>query len=230
VNQDMAKKLRDPFKPEQIGHLPKAGITLDYVGHAATTDRLLQADHSWTWEPMGRNQDGSPVITVDKAMFSDQQAKVGLWINLLIGDTSTPGFGEGKNLKEAIGDAIRNAAMRRGVALDLWSKEDLNTEQAPKPKPEPKPAAPPAPTADPVTDALVKRVLELAKEFGSNVVTIQKSINENRAKNEGYLKRHQEWLERQIKTLEANIANKKAQEDSKFKIPPGAADDQKAAA
>jgi hypothetical protein len=28
-------------------------------------------------------------------------------------------------VKEAIGDAIRNAAMRRGVALDLWAKENI---------------------------------------------------------------------------------------------------------
>jgi hypothetical protein len=35
------------------------------------------------------------------------------------------GVGDGKNAKERIGDAIRNAAMRFGVALDLWAKENL---------------------------------------------------------------------------------------------------------
>ena len=30
-------------------------------------------------------------------------------------------------MKERIGDAIRNAAMRFGVALDLWSKEELES-------------------------------------------------------------------------------------------------------
>src|SRR5690606_32615245 len=35
------------------------------------------------------------------------------------------GVGDGKSAKECIGDAIRNAAMRFGVALDLWAKEAL---------------------------------------------------------------------------------------------------------
>ena len=35
------------------------------------------------------------------------------------------GVGDGKSAKECIGDAIRNAAMRFGVALDLWAKDDL---------------------------------------------------------------------------------------------------------
>ena len=31
-------------------HHPQA-VHLDYVGHAALTDRLLDVDPSWTWEP-----------------------------------------------------------------------------------------------------------------------------------------------------------------------------------
>ena len=33
--------------------------------------------------------------------------------------------------KQLISDALRNAAMRFGVALDLWSKEDLHGAQSP---------------------------------------------------------------------------------------------------
>jgi hypothetical protein len=33
-------------------------------------------------------------------------------------------------MKERIGDAIRNAAMRFGIALDLWSKEELESTLA----------------------------------------------------------------------------------------------------
>ncbi len=40
-------------------------------------------------------------------------------------------------MKECIGDAIRNAAMRFGVALDLWSKADRH------PEPEKEPPTPP---------------------------------------------------------------------------------------
>jgi hypothetical protein len=37
-------------------------------------------------------------------------------------------------MKEKIGDAIRNAAMRFGVALDLWAKIDLHVDDDGKPK------------------------------------------------------------------------------------------------
>jgi hypothetical protein len=37
-------------------------------------------------------------------------------------------------VKEAIGDALRNAAMRFGAALDLWAKSDLREAQTEHPK------------------------------------------------------------------------------------------------
>jgi len=54
VTPDDAKKLREPFDPKLIGKLPrktKDGKTvyLDFVGHAAVTDRLLQVDPEWSW-------------------------------------------------------------------------------------------------------------------------------------------------------------------------------------
>ena len=36
-------------------------IHLDYVGHAALTDRLLDADPAWYWEPLSISPDGIPV-------------------------------------------------------------------------------------------------------------------------------------------------------------------------
>lgn len=131
--------LRTPFAESDIDQLPrkvKKGtpdertILLDYVGHAAVTARLLDADENWTWEPFALAEDGLPRI-----------ARVGdcweLWVRLTIDGTTRPGVGtvpvdfdrEGNELpadqdtaKELIGDAIRNAAMRFGVALDLWRK------------------------------------------------------------------------------------------------------------
>lgn len=142
-----AKKLREPFKPEQIGKLPKPtkkenpkgrckdcggwhglpAVHLDYVGHAGVTDRLLQVDPEWTWEPMAYGPNGEPMLT-----------NGGLWIKLTVCGVTRPGFGDegnGKGMKEIIGDAIRNAAMRFGVALDLWSKEDLHKDSAGEPEP-----------------------------------------------------------------------------------------------
>lgn len=97
---------------------------LDYVGHAALTDRLLDTDPEWNWEPMGFNPDGTPAL--------DRNG--GLWIKLTVCGVTRPGYGaaDGKNggdaTKEIIGDALRNAAMRFGAALDLWHKGDLHAD------------------------------------------------------------------------------------------------------
>lgn len=137
--------LRVPFESHQIGKLPKPykkdaekgkcnvcggfhglpAAHLDYVGHAATTDRLLDADPAWFWEPMGVTAEGLP-------KFDDIG---GLWIRLTVLGVTRIGYGNaekkgysdmGAREKEAIGDAIRNAAMRFGAALDLWHKGDLH--------------------------------------------------------------------------------------------------------
>lgn len=100
-------------------------VHLDYVGHAALTDRLLDADPNWNWEPMSINQDGSPKF--------DQNN--GLWIKLTVCGVTRIGYGHpdgksgGDSFKETIGDALRNAAMRFGAALDLWHKGDLHVDQ-----------------------------------------------------------------------------------------------------
>jgi hypothetical protein len=71
----------------------------------------------------------------------------GMWIRLTVCNTSRLGYGHagdksgGDAIKEVIGDALRNAAMRFGAALDLWHKGDLHG-----PDPEPKKANPATPT------------------------------------------------------------------------------------
>lgn len=149
MNPEQQQQLRAAFPAEQIGKLPKvtckacrdrdsqcqqhtksrctecgnwissAHIHIDYVGHADLTDRLLAVDPEWNWEPLGHEPDGSP--KVDRVG--------GMWIRLTIAGVSRIGYGHpdgkqgGDALKETIGDALRNAAMRFGVALDLWKKE-----------------------------------------------------------------------------------------------------------
>lgn len=77
---------------------------------------------------------------------------------------------------------------------------------------------------DPVTAALVGELLRLSKEYGANVVAVQKSINANREATAGYLSKHHKWLERQVATVKANIANKAAvaEAEKRFPIPDGA--------
>jgi len=115
MTPDAATALRKPFPPESVGKLPKGGAMLDYVGHAAVTDRLLTVDPEWSWEPFALGPDGLPA--------PDREGN--LWIRLTVCGVTRIGVGDGKNAKERIGDAIRNAAMRFGVALDLWAKENL---------------------------------------------------------------------------------------------------------
>jgi len=147
------KLLRAEFPANQISKLPKptkaqtdavkadykAGIRchlcggwhhkdvvhLDYVGHAALTDRLLSVDPAWSWEPVAFGPDGLPAI--DKLG--------GIWIRLTVLGVTRLGYGhpDGKSggdaIKEAIGDALRNAGMRFGCALDLWHKGDLHAPE-----------------------------------------------------------------------------------------------------
>lgn len=117
VDAEKFKELRKPFPSESIGQIPKGGIKLDYVGHAVVTDRLLQVDPQWTWSPMAVDEHGLPLL-------DDQK---NLWIELTVLGVSRYGVGDGATMKEKIGDALRNAAMRFGVALDLWSKDELES-------------------------------------------------------------------------------------------------------
>lgn len=152
--------LREAFPPGTVGKLPKPyrsdsqkgqcrecggyhglpATHLDYVGHAAVTDRLLSVDPRWTWEPMAIDPAGLPALDRDG----------NLWIRLTVCGVTRIGVGDGKSMKERIGDAIRNAAMRFGVALDLWSKEELESGHAEAKAvdgPAPKDAAASAPTS-----------------------------------------------------------------------------------
>ena len=115
-------ELRKPFAKEAIGQLTKGGAKLDYVGHAAVTDRLnmVVGPEHWNWEPLALTEEGMPRI--------DRSGN--LWIKLTINGVTKLGVGDGKSAKELIGDALRNAAMRFGVALDLWSKEELESNIA----------------------------------------------------------------------------------------------------
>lgn len=151
MNPEIQQKLRAPFERKKIGKLPrvtcslcsnpksqcpdhkrekcrvckayisKQHIHIDYVGHADVTDRLLTVDSEWNWEPVAFDSFGTPAM--------DEHG--GLWIRLTVGGVTRLGYGHadgkrgGNAIKEAIGDAIRNAAMRFGVALDLWRKETL---------------------------------------------------------------------------------------------------------
>lgn len=132
ADNQISTMCRSTKKDNQKGLCSKCGglhglpaIQLTYVGHAAVTDRLLDADPNWTWEPVSFGPDGYPVIDKDG----------GMWIRLTVCGVTRLGYGDapqksgGDAMKERIGDAIRNAAMRFGAGLELWHKGQLHVEE-----------------------------------------------------------------------------------------------------
>lgn len=153
MNAEQEKALREPFPDTEIGKLPRvtckncretqgkvcqqhsrqkcsvcdnyittAHLHLDYVGHAETTDRLLAVDPSWSWEPIGWGADGTPLTM-------RHGANLVMWGRLTVCGVTRLGVGTAPAAKEdahkeLIGDFLRNAAMRFGVALDLWRKSE----------------------------------------------------------------------------------------------------------
>jgi len=122
----MRKGLREEFPPEQIGKLPRTDKRpeLDFVGHAAVTDRLNAVAPDWSY-----------VIDDEKRYVAQQTNQrtgeirevVTVWLRgtMTVGGISRVEYGDGDDFKEAIGNFIRRAAMRFGVALDLWSRQEL---------------------------------------------------------------------------------------------------------
>jgi len=124
MTPEIAALLRRQFPAEQIGKLPRGRTELDYVGHADVTSRLLEADPEWTWEPLAFDENHLPRFDLD-----DKGNPVGFWIRLTVAGVTRLGYGsvpstQGDAVKVLIGDALRNAAMRFGVAVDLWAKGD----------------------------------------------------------------------------------------------------------
>ena len=184
VRTEGLQELRRPFDPQVVGKLPRvtckdcsdrtkkcekhkpakctvcggylstAHIHLDYVGHAEVTDRLLSADPAWNWEPLAWTEDGFPKFT------KGSSGEMEFWIRLTVCGVTRMGVGSvaGNAFdaeKQLIGDALRNAAMRFGVALDLWAKEELESQlptqdEEKKPKGSARAIAPPA-SVDPET-------------------------------------------------------------------------------
>lgn len=122
LDPQMRRDLREPFPPSLIGKVNKGFGQVDFIGHAAITDRLNQAAPGWTYrvEPVViQGKDGLPHVM---AVFGTMT--VGGVTRQEVGDVEHMSR-YGDELKKAISDFIVRGAMRFGVGLDLWSKEDL---------------------------------------------------------------------------------------------------------
>lgn len=127
-------------------YMTTAHIHIDFVGHADVTARLLSVDPLWGWDPQATDPDPellrAAMATGNAAIVEQVVANappkfertatgtpVGLWIWLTVCGKKRAGYGtvptnQFEPEKVLIGDALRNAAMRFGVALDQWAKGD----------------------------------------------------------------------------------------------------------
>lgn len=128
--------------PKIVGVITKNGVNLDFVGHAEITRILIEIDPMWNWQPAAWI-DGRPAIHEANGVAS-------MWGNLtLLGKTLT-GVGTANTVittragekfakadyeKELIGDFLRNAAMRFGICLNLWSRQDREQASVSAPAP-----------------------------------------------------------------------------------------------
>lgn len=107
--------------PKIVGTIPRNGINLAYVSHADITRILIEIDPLWSWQPI-EWVNGRPAIHVENGTAT-------MWATLTLLGKSMIGVGSVRadkqdHEKELVGDFLRNASMRFGIALSLWSKQD----------------------------------------------------------------------------------------------------------
>jgi len=107
--------------PKIVGTIPRNGINLAYVSHAEITRILIEIDPMWNWQPVAW-VDGRPAIHEANGVST-------MWATLTLLGKSLVGVGSVRADKpdldkELVGDFLRNAAMRFGICLSLWSKQD----------------------------------------------------------------------------------------------------------
>jgi len=118
--------------PSIVGKLPRGGITLDFVGHAEINRILIDIDPLWNWSPVDF-VNGRPAINETNGMAT-------MWGYLSILGKTMLGVGSVRSDKpdldkELIGDFLRNASMRFGICLSLWSKSEWDEHPPAAPKP-----------------------------------------------------------------------------------------------
>lgn len=139
-HKDLLRVLQEYAVPDPsiVGKLPKGGASLDFVGHADITRILIEIDPLWSWSPMAWDN-GRPAIHVENGIAT-------MWGQLTLLGQARLGVGsvraDKQELdKELVGDFLRNAAMRFGICLALWTKQewdDLGGTKTPAPAPKPR--------------------------------------------------------------------------------------------
>jgi hypothetical protein len=176
--QDKTEELRNILKdyakpdPSIVQQLPRGGTKLDFVGHADITRILIEIDPYWSWEPCGWNN-GRPAIHVENGIAT-------MWGWLTVHGKEMLGVGSVKADKqdldkELIGDFLRNASMRFGISLNLWTKNQWSDLDGDKPQPQAQPKKPSLPTEDPLTEEQIAAFNKACVDNDLNPMTIYKS-------------------------------------------------------
>jgi len=137
-NSEKLAKVLDKYgtpDPKIVGKLPKGGVALDFVGHADVNKALIEIDPLWTWQPVAWDDDGMPKIKVANGIAT-MWGIMTLHGKQMLG-VATVQANKPDLYKELASDFIRNAAMRFGVYLSLWTKsewEDAETTTPAKKK------------------------------------------------------------------------------------------------
>ena len=137
--------------PKIVGLLPKGGRDLSFVGHADITRILLTIDPAWRWVPIAWDN-GRAAIHVENGIAT-------MWGELTVLGQARLGVGsvraDKQELdKELVGDFLRNAAMRFGICLSLWTKQEWEDLGGKPSSVTPARSAAPKPSAEPIdTDA-----------------------------------------------------------------------------
>ena len=165
--ENQSKLLADVLKdyavpdPNIVGKLPKGGREMSYVGHADITRILSEIDPMWTWEPCGW-VNGRPHIHVENGTAT-------MWGHLYVHGKPMLGVGSVRADKpeldkELIGDFLRNASMRFGICLSLWTKSEWSDLGGQPPSPSPR-KPPQKPAEKPVADIAVISTLPVDPEL-----------------------------------------------------------------
>lgn len=125
--------------PKIVGKLQKAGTTLDFVGHADITKILISIDPHWRLVPIAWDN-GRPAVNVVNDMAT-------CWFEMTLLGQARLAVGSAKansaDLDKILyGDALRNGAMRYGIGLSLWTKQEWDDVNHPLPIAKPQGKAP----------------------------------------------------------------------------------------
>ena len=118
--------------PKIVGKLPKGGTVLDFVGHADVNKALIEVDPLWTWQPVAWDDNGMPKIHVANGvatMWGVMTVHGKQMLGVATVQANKPDL-----YKELASDFLRNAAMRFGIYLSLWTKSEWEEQATEQPK------------------------------------------------------------------------------------------------